>query len=116
MNDYYYPLEGKPTDGQKQRLDAFLREIKTICRKYRILIDVDEDDWIQLIDLDAKTRIGFGLSCLSYDDGTSWQVTSCDATGSILDGVWMVDTPTGPMEQIALGHTWPRREDKESRP
>lgn len=109
------PLEGKPTDEQKQRLEDWLTELKIICRRYRILLDTD-DDWVHIVDMDAATTIGIGLTYLSATRDGRERITHYDCTGSILDGVWLVDTPTGPAEQRHVASVWPRHLTRETPP
>lgn len=109
-----YPrLEGLPSDTQKRRLEDWLTELKIICRRYRILLEA-EDGEVRLIDLDRRTTIGLGLTYQTAERaGREW-ITACDATGSILDGVWLIDTPNGPEEQLRAGHVWPAPTQEES--
>jgi hypothetical protein len=107
-----YPLEGQPSDEQKRRLEDWLTELKIISRKYRILLDTEQVEEGCLIDLDARTIIGIGITYFVTDDHKS--ITGYDATGSILDGVWLIDTPDGPREQRDAGRVWPRHESKDT--
>lgn len=107
-----YPLESEPTDEQKHRLEDWLTELKIICRRHRILLDT-EDDWVHLIDMDREKTIGIGLTYLSAERGGRPQITAYDCTGSILDGVWLVESPEGLREQRALGSVWPHHPSKD---
>jgi hypothetical protein len=109
------PLEGRPTDEQKLRLENWLTELKIICRRYRILLDTD-DDWVHIVDMDARTTIGIGLTCLSATRDGRERITAYDCTGSILDGVWLVDTIDGPAEQRTVAPVWPRHPTRETPP
>jgi len=94
-------LEGDPTPEQKVRLAGFLDELMLISRKYRIVLDGYVEDGPALLDLDRNTVIGVGLLYL-VDEYRGNKVTSYDAEDSILDGVWPVDGPDGPIEQKDL--------------
>jgi hypothetical protein len=107
------PLEGNPSDDQKRRLEDWLTELKIICRRYRILLNTDED-WVHLVDMDRDTTIGIGITYLTAERGGRERITGFDCTGSILDGVWLVDTPQGPKEQRAAGRVWPEHPSKET--
>lgn len=98
-------LETDPDDDQKERLEAWLTELTLISRRYRILIESSDGEvWIH--DLDRQSVIGLDLTLLL--DATD-RVKCYDVENSILDGVWLVDTPQGPQEQRAVGRVWPRR-------
>lgn len=99
------PLEGSPSDDQKQRLEDWLVELKLVCRSYGLLLDTEEGE-THIIDLARDRTIGIGLTYLLDAQG---RITGFDCTGSILDGVWLVDGPRGPVEQRELGTVWPRR-------
>lgn len=98
------PLESRPTDDQKHRLEDWLSELKAICRKYGLILDT-EDGELRIIDVRRGTTIGIGLAWLAEGP----KITAYDCAGSILDGVWLVDTDDGPVEQRALGMVWPGR-------
>lgn len=91
-----WPIEGHPSDDQKHRLSDWLAEMKDLCFKHQLLLDVDPDGEIRILDRVGETTIGFGLTYLIAPDGS---ISAFDCDGSILDGVWLVDTPTGPREQ-----------------
>jgi hypothetical protein len=98
-------MEGHPSDEQKNRLEDWLTELMLISRKYRIVATCESGD-IRLIDVNTDTVIELGILPLLDTDG---RVTAMDCTGSILDGVWLVDTPTGAAEQRSVGPVWPHR-------
>lgn len=90
-------LESAPTVAQKQRLSDWLGELMVICQRYRIALECEDGE---LIDTDSGTVIGVGVAYLIGTDASGVDViTAYDCTGSILDGVWLVDTATGPTEQ-----------------
>ncbi len=91
-------LEGDPQDEQKARLEAWLKELTLISRKYRILIETLDGE-VCIEDLDRQSVIGLDLSLLLDNNGN---VQCYDVESSILDGVWLVDTPQGPQEQRAV--------------
>lgn len=103
-------VEGNPTDEQKHRLEDWLTELMIICRKHRIvLMDTGPDcEGVQLVDIDARSVIGIGLTHLSRERGGRVRLTGYDCTDSILDGTWPVDTPDGPADQREAGHVWPQ--------
>lgn len=103
-----YPLEGEPCDEQKSRLEDWLTELKIICRRYQLMLDTDDGE-TRILDLTRGTTIGFGITYLLEDSG---QITGFDCAGSILDGVWLIDTVAGPREQRAAGRVWPQRSDQ----
>lgn len=100
-----FALEGNPSDEQKSRLEDWLVELKFICRNYQLLLDTDEGD-VRIVDLLSNTTIGIGLTSLLNDDGL---ITDYDCTGSILDGVWLVEGPAGLVEQRSIAPVWTRR-------
>ncbi len=110
-----YPLEGRPSDEQKHRLEDWLTELKIICRRYRILLDTDSGE-TALIDLERMHTIGIGVTSLIEDVPGSNRITSYDCTGSILDGVWLVDTPAGHQEQRTVAPVWPHHPTRETPP
>ena len=99
------PLEGRPTDGQKERLEDWLSELKLICHKYGFLLDTQDGD-TRVIDLDRQTVVGMGLFYLVNGE----MITAYEVESSILDGTWPVDTPSGPREQRFVGRVWPHRD------
>jgi hypothetical protein len=107
------PLEGQPTDDQKHRLEDWLAELKIICRRHRILLDTDQGE-ARLVDLVRGTTIGIGVTYLTAERAGRVRITGYDCTGSILDGVWLVDTPSGPREQRDVGRVWPQHLSRES--
>ncbi len=76
-----------------------------ICRSYQLLLDTDDGE-THIVDLLNGNTIGIGLTYLIDEDN---RITGYDCTGSILDGVWLVDSPQGLTEQRELGSMWPRR-------
>lgn len=102
-------LEGAPTDEQKERLEEFLAELMLVSRRYGILLQ-DEHETVQFLDLRGEGRlIGVGLQ-FDTDTGTpDGRVTDYFAADSILDGVWLVDTDDGPVEQHRVGPVFPQR-------
>lgn len=103
------PLEPAPTDEQKSRLEDWLTELKIICARYRLVLDT-EDGETRLIDIERGTTIGIGVTYLVEQRGDRQLITSYDCTGSILDGVWLVEGATGPDEQRHLGRVFPAPE------
>ncbi len=94
------PLETDPSDAQKLRLQDWLTELKIICARYRVVLDTDDDGETRVIDIERGTTIGIGVSYLIDQRPDGRRVISAyDCTGSILDGVWLIDTPAGPIEQ-----------------
>jgi hypothetical protein len=89
------PLEGQPTPEQKQRLLAFLAALKQISNELRIVPGSEDSGDVVLYDLERHTVIGIGLAPLLEGE----QVSAVDCAGSILDGVWLIDTADGPQEQ-----------------
>jgi hypothetical protein len=76
-----------------------------ISRKYRLVLTCEAGE-ARVVDIDADTVIGLGiLPLLDQRD----RITAMDCAGSILDGVWLVDTPSGAAEQHSVGAVWPRR-------
>ncbi len=101
-------LEGEPDDGQTERLENWLTELKMICRQYGILLNTDDGETV-IIDLYSATVIGIGLTYLLDESGT--RITAYDCDGSILDGAWLIDTPEGSREQR---HVHPPEKDHRS--
>lgn len=100
------PLESAPTDDQKHRLQDWLTELNIICRRYRLVLDTDDGE-TRLIDIDTATTIGIGVSYQLDERNGRTVVASYDCTGSILDGVWLIDSPEGVREQRDLGPVFP---------
>jgi hypothetical protein len=98
-------LEDQPSSEQKQRLEDWLSELRLICRKYGMLIDVDDSCETRIVDLRTDTVVGIGLVYLLDGD----RITAMDCAGSILDGAWLVTSPDGLKEQRLLGTSWPKR-------
>jgi hypothetical protein len=101
-----YKLEGTPTDDQKERLEDWLQEMKLICRKYSLAL-TSEDEEVVVLDLASGNVVGIGIVPLTSGDPP--YITAFDCAGSILDGVWQVDTPEGPRDQHLVTNVWPRR-------
>ncbi len=98
-----YPLEGEPTEDQKVRLDMWLRELRDLCRRHRILVESDTNlEDVRLIDLDRMRIIGVGLTPQLAVRAGRWRITHFDSSDSVLDGVWLVDTADGPRPQMDL--------------
>lgn len=102
MNDWPYgedlALEGNPTRAQQRRLDDFLSELMLISRKYQLVIDSYVGYEVPVVrDVESGTVVGLQLA-YHVDVQHPTHVVSYDfAGGSILDGVWLVDTPQGPV-------------------
>jgi hypothetical protein len=106
------PLENAPSDDQKRRLSDWLTELKIICARYRLALDT-EDGETRVIDVTRGTTIGIGVSFLIEEKKGRRVITAYDCTGSILDGVWLIDTPTGTVEQRTLGRVLPAPENED---
>lgn len=101
-------VEGCPTDGQKERLRDFLTELKLLTRRYKILL-VDQDETVQLLDLSARGHlIGVGIVAFTVP-GDDARIIDYEASDSILDGTWLVDTADGPVEQHTVMNVFPSR-------
>jgi hypothetical protein len=107
------PLETAPTDEQKHRLTDWLDELKIICARYRLVLDT-EDTETRLIDIDRGTTIGVGVSYLIEHIKGRDLITSYDCTGSILDGVWLVETNGAVAEQRHVGRVFPAPQTKDN--
>lgn len=103
------PLEGHPTDAQKSRLEDWLTELKIICARYRLILDTDDEEGgeTRVIDVERGTTIGIGVHYLIGTKNGRRVITAYDCNGSILDGVWLVDTDTGMREQRSVGRVYP---------
>lgn len=97
-------LEITPTDDQKQRLDLWLRDLLSICRRYRLALHTEDDD-MRIIDLDRGTTIGLGVTYMleTTTDGSD-VVTSYICTDSIHDGIWLVAHDGDLVEQRHVDH------------
>ncbi len=102
-------MEGNPTEAQKSRLQDFLVELMLLCRQYNLLLDTYDAD-TRVIDLGTNTIVGIGLDYIVLEVDGEQIITNYECDGSILDGVWLVDTDSGPREQRELGRAHPRRE------
>jgi hypothetical protein len=100
-------VESSPTNEQKERLEDFLSELALITRKYRIYLQSCHESLL-LIDAERDTVLGVDLT-LWLKQGL---FVGYDVEDSILDGIWMIDTPEGPQEQRVVGTVWPRREER----
>lgn len=99
-----YPLERHPTDDQKSRLGTWLNELLLISRVHGIYLITDDGE-VRIIDAETGHTIGLDLAYL-LDGGQPPRLSSLDCDGSVLDGVWLVETENGPVEQRLLrGHT-----------
>lgn len=108
-----FPLESEPSDEQKHRLRDWLTELKIICARYRVVLDTDDFE-TRIIDIDRDTTIGIGVSYLTETRNGSRVITAYDCCGSILDGVWIVDTADGGSDEqrhVGRVHPAPRSED-----
>lgn len=102
-------LEGRPDDGQKERLEDFLSELMLITRKYGILL-VDGHETLQFLDVREQSRlVGVGLVGFTSTKDPD-RVLMYVPADSILDGSWLVDTDSGPVEQRAVMNVFPRRD------
>jgi hypothetical protein len=93
VNDF--PLEGHPTPAQRRRLGRWLADLRVVCDNHHLILDTDGSEF-RIIDLERDTVIGVGLAYLLDERG---HITALDCDGSVLDGVWLVDTPEGLREQ-----------------
>lgn len=109
MTSDVVPLEGHPSDDQKERLEDWLSELMLICRRYGLVLDTDDAD-TRVVDVWSNTVIGVGLQYIVADDRDQPKIHSYDCAGSILDGAWLVDTPEGPQEQRAVSSPFPHRD------
>lgn len=102
-------VEGRPTDGQKERLRDFLTELKLLTRRYKILL-IDQDESVQLLDLSVGGHlVGVGIVAFTVP-GDDARIIDYEAADSINDGAWLVDTADGPMEQRAVMNVFPARQ------
>lgn len=92
-----YPLERHPTEAQKTRLGAWLDDLLLISRKHGIYVITDDGE-VRIIDIETGHTIGLDLAYL-LDGGRPPRLSSLDCDGCILDGVWLIDTEHGPVEQ-----------------
>lgn len=99
MNDHR--LERTPTPEQKRRLGFWLNDLLWISRTHGIYV-VTQDGEVRVVDALSGHTIGLDLAYL-LDGGQPPRLSSLDCDGSIMDGVWLVDTPQGPIEQRLLG-------------
>lgn len=104
MNDW--AVEQNPTAQQRKRLDDWLSELAIICRKYELLIDTSSGDTM-IVDLHTSTIIGVDLAYLLNAKG---RITGYEVADSILDGVWMVRTGHGMVEQRTIESVLEQRE------
>jgi hypothetical protein len=93
------PLESAPTDLQKNRLERWLGDLQRNCNRNRIALESGEDGDIHVVDLERGTVIGVGMDVLLRTVEGQVRISALDCEGSILDGVWLIDTPEGPREQ-----------------
>lgn len=100
-------VESTPTDDQKERLEDFLTELGLITRKYRIYLRSTSES---LLIVDAERDTVLGVDLVMWLNGGHFH--AYDIEDSILDGIWMIDTPDGPQEQRVAGVVWPRRQER----
>ncbi len=100
------PLETRPSDEQKHRLEDWLTELKIICARYRLALAAGEGE-SRIIDIDRDTTIALGLTYLLTHRRGQPVISAYDCTDSILDGVWLIDTTAGTTEQRHAGPVFP---------
>lgn len=103
------PLEGHPSDRQKDRLEEFLAELALISTKYGIIVE-DEHETLEFLDVFTGTLIGVGLVPFTAPGDITGRVTAYVPADSILDGVWLADTDHEPAEQYLVTNVHPRRD------
>ncbi len=91
-------LEDRPSVDQRQRLTRWLADLRVICGQHQVVLDTDGDE-TRIIDTRSGSVIGVGLMTLLDDVHHPPAVASVECDGSILDGVWLVNTPAGLQEQ-----------------
>lgn len=101
----WLPLEGTPQDRQKELLEDFLTELGFLSRRYGLAL-VDDHETVQLIDVASQSIIGVGLV---HDVDLAGRLRGYLAADSILDGVWLVDSADGPVEQHTVMNVFPWR-------
>jgi hypothetical protein len=101
-------VEAAPVDSQKERLESFVTELMLITRKYRILLN-DRGETVEILDMDSGTLIGLGLAVFTAPDDDHRVICYVPAD-SILDGVWPVEGPDGPVEQRHVQNVFPLRD------
>ena len=104
-------VEGHPDDDQKNRLEDFLSELMLLVRRYRIL-PLDPDAELRLLDMVSGNLIGLGLVVFTAP-GNDHLVTGLLPADSILDGDWLMDGPTGAVEQRHVQNVFPLRDRDE---
>jgi len=112
-----FRLEGAPTQEQRDRLEDVLYERTGLSRRYGLLIDTYVDDGVPVVvDLQTDTVVGLDLRYF-VDPKDQSVVTTYTCEDSILDGVWVVDSPHGPVEQGELNGSYElRRRQLRGRP
>lgn len=100
--------EPNPSADQRRRLDDWCTELLIICRRYRIHMDDSSGD-VRIIDTDRDTLIGLGLFAVTTEKG---EIGAYMPVDSILDGVWLVDTADGPVEQRDVTNMLPERDEE----
>lgn len=100
-------LEERPSHEQRGRLIDFLSELMLISRRYGMVIDSYVDVETPVVrDTRTGTVVGLHLAYFVAPDNHE-QVTAYDCEGgSILDGVWLVQTPDGLKEQRHVDGSW----------
>ena len=99
-------FETNPTDDQKHRLRDWLIELAIISQKYGIHWS-ETDLGLIIRDQLTGTIIGSGLELFTaIKDGVD-RIIAIEISDSILDGVWLVDGPDGPVEQRADRSVFP---------
>lgn len=81
-----YPLEHAPQAAQRQRLEAWLRDLEAVCRQHGFEI-IEFDDGVAVLDRQTQTVVGLGVSVIRYPD--TGEIASFDLSDSILDGAWL---------------------------
>jgi hypothetical protein len=91
-------VESNPSFSQRQRLQRFLFELAQLSRRYQLRLDTLDHE-VQFIDITSETVVGLDLHADTEESGV---LKGYNIGDSILDGVWLVDTPNGPVEQREL--------------
>lgn len=93
------PLESRPSEDQRERLQDFLIEVMALSRKYGMVIATElEGSPPVVFDVHADTIVGIDFGYVVDEDKNN-KVVAYQCADSILDGVWIVEQDDGSLVQ-----------------
>lgn len=101
------PMESRPSDDQRERLQDFLVEVMALSRKYGMVIATEQNGEPPVVfDTKNDTIVGIGFGYV-LDEERQNVVTEYWCEDSILDGVWIVEREDGTLVEQRYWHRDP---------